>query len=104
MMADTTVSETLEGKLVPEALDGEIAAPETLELEGEPVVPEPFEGVPAVPETEDEPDDCENEIDSTESESEEFFAVAGLLAPMDETEEYVLEGDVIYSPEEEEQP
>ena len=110
-------AESTEGAIVETEIPGETVLEETATLAGEPVieglldVPEPeieegevvseeiieFDGVPM---EEAETEDCEITV-----ETEEEYMIAGGLLPADfEEDELILEGDIIYPPEEEEQP
>ena len=71
----------------PEMEEGEVVPEEIIEFDG-------------VPMEEAETEDCEITV-----ETEEEYIIAGGLLPEDfEEDELILEGDIIYSPEEEEQP
>ena len=92
----TEEEEPLAGEPV---IEGLLDVPETEIEEGE-TEPEEiveFDGVPVI---EAEGEDCEAIV-----ETEEEYLVAGGILPADfEEDELVLEGDIIYPPEEEEQP
>ena len=94
-----TVTEEEEPLAGEPVIEGLLEVPETEIEEGE-TEPEEiveFDGVPVI---DTEGEDCEAIV-----EDEEEYLVAGGIVPADfEEDELVLEGDVIYPPEEEEQP
>ena len=94
-----TVTEEEEPLAGEPVIEGLLEVPETEIEEGE-TEPEEiveFDGVPVI---EAEGEDCEAIV-----ETEEEYLVAGGILPADfEEDELVLEGDIIYPPEEEEQP
>jgi len=102
------MAETLEGSVAEIATPGETVPEETGALAGEPVlevedgevIPEEIVEFAGVPIAEAETEDCEIIV-----ETDEEYPVAGGIVPADfEEDELVLEGDVIYPCEEEEQP
>lgn len=99
MMAETTETYAeLMGETVTaeeEALAGE----PVLEIEEGEIVPEEMIEFDGVPVEDTETEDCEITV-----ETEEEYMVAGGVQPADFEEELILEGDIIYPAEEEEQP
>ncbi|MBR4960808.1 MAG: hypothetical protein IKY52_07920, partial [Clostridia bacterium] len=90
---ETGVLDVTEGKPL---IEGLLEAPETELEEGE-TLPEEiveFDGVPVI---DAEGEDCESIVE------EEYLVAAGILPADFEEDELVLEGDIIYPPEEEEQ-
>ena len=100
VMAETTETYAeLMGETVTEE-DATLAGEPVLEIEDGEVIPEEIIEFAGVPIAEAETEDCEIIV-----ETDEEYMVAGGIVPADfEEDETVLEGDVIYPPEEEEQP
>ena len=100
VMAETTETYAeLMGETVTEE-DATLAGEPVLEIEDGEVIPEEIIEFAGVPIAEAETEDCEIIV-----ETDEEYMVAGGIVPADfEEDELVLEGDVIYPPEEEEQP
>lgn len=94
------VAETeIPGETVPEETEP-LAGESVLEIEEGEVVPEEIIEFDGVPMEEAETEDCEITV-----ETEEEYMIAGGLLPADfEEDELILEGDIIYPSEEEEQP
>lgn len=100
VMAETTETYAeMMGETVTEE-DATLAGEPVLEIEDGEVIPEEIIEFAGVPIAEAETEDCEIIV-----ETDEEYMVAGGIVPADfEEDETVLEGDVIYPPEEEEQP
>jgi len=100
MAVEGAVAETAApGETVPEETEA-LAGEPVLEVENGEVIPEEIIEFAGVPIAEDDTEDCEIIV-----ETDEEYPVAGGIVPADfEEDELVLEGDVIYPCEEEEQP
>ena len=89
----------LMGETVPEETET-LAGEPVLEVEEGEVVPEEIIEFDGVPMEETETEDC---VISGETE-EEYLIAGGILPAEFEEDELILEGDIVYIPEEEEQP